>query len=134
MFTCEPLDLYLQMAVVTRISSGCLQSLCDGKALISRSFFFFFCSCRKLCGDVGSRLLVLVCDFIVNGNYVFHKAEQFINYNRAIASICGRRPFHRASIVEQFLTSNWIGLFEGLFQTHFEHFHFFVSFLVIALQ
>lgn len=72
-------------------------------------------------------------DFIVNRNYVFHKAEQF-NYIRAIANICGRRPFHRASIVKQLLTSNWIGIFEGLFQTDFEHFHFFVSFLVAALQ
>lgn len=88
------------MAVVSRISSGCLQSLLDDRALISRIFMY----CRKLCGDVGSQLMVLVCDFIVNGNCVFHKAEQFISYSRAIASICGRRPFYTASIVEQFVT------------------------------
>lgn len=121
---------YLQVTVVSRISPGCLQSLRDGKALISRIFLY----CRKLCGDVGSQLLVLVCDFIVNGNCVFHKAEQFIDYSLAIASICRRRPFNTASIVEQFLIPNWIGMFGGLFQTDFEHFHFFVSFLVVALQ
>jgi thiosulfate reductase cytochrome b subunit len=78
--------------------------------------------------------MVLVCDFIVNGNCVFHKAEQFIRYSRAIASICGRRPFYTASMAEQFVTPNWIGMFGGLFLTDFEHFHFFVSFLVVALQ
>lgn len=87
-----------------------------------------------MCGNVGSQLLVLVCDFIVNGNYVLHKAEQFINYSRAITSICGRRAFYTPSIVEQFVTPSWIGMFGGLFQTDFEHFHFFVSFLVVALQ
>jgi hypothetical protein len=46
MFTCEPLDLYLQMAVVSRISCGCGQSLRGGKELISRSFLY---RCRKLC-------------------------------------------------------------------------------------
>jgi hypothetical protein len=124
-FTCE------QMTVVSRISSGCLQPLRVGKALILR--IFLYC-CRKLCGDVRSQLLVLVRDFIFNGNCGFHKAQQFINYSRAIASICGRRPFYTASIVERFVTPNWIGRFGGLFQTDFEPFHFFVSFLVVALQ
>jgi len=93
MFTCEPLDLYLQMAVVSRISSGCLQSLRDGKALISRSFL---CRCKKLCGDVGSRLLVLFCDFIVNGNYGSVKPNSLLTISEPLLASAEDVHFTRA--------------------------------------
>jgi hypothetical protein len=132
MFTCEPLNHWTSYLHYDGFENKFLLSSVF-PFWQSANFVNFFILLQKIVWGCWIDLLVLVCGFIARTT-CSHKAEHFINYSRAITIICGRRPFYTASIVEQFITPNWIGMFGGLFQTDSEHLHFFVSFLVVALQ